>query len=339
MELSNRLVSQYPTYRYRREYQALAANYLADLGRNEEAVESLRKLVADNPTWTGRADAMVRIAVTLDTVLNRKSEAAAAYAAFSEAFPRDQRAGDAQFNAGVTYLQAGDTTAAARAFGRYAERFPSGARAADARSRRAGLLLASGDTTAANAELGRLCARASAADDPQCASFRARRAFETAVSGYAAYDRIELVVRNRGQVSTTAALTALQRPKRQALAALSTRLTNVIRTGVPEYLAGATFYLGLAQWEYGDYLKNIQLPASFTAEERQAATTGAAGLAEAEYAAARETWQALITKAEAEEALRNDPGAQRWLRLARDAMGGNVPSSPPPPAGELEEGK
>ena len=337
IELSNRLVSQYPTYRYRREYQALAANYLADLGRNEEAVEALRKLVADNPTWAGRADAMVRIAVTLDTVLNRKTEAAAAYAAFAEAFPRDQRAADAQFNAGVTYLQAGDTTAAARAFGRYAERFPSGARAADARSRRAGLLLAAGDTAAANAEFGRLCARASSASDPQCASFRARQAFETAVSGYAAYDRITLVVRNRSQVSTAAALTALQNPKRQALSRLSTRLTNVIKTGVPEFLAGATFYLGLAQWEYGEYLKNIQLPASFTDAEREAATSGAARLAEAEYAAARETWQALITKAEAEEALRNDPGAQRWLQLARDAVGGNVPSSPPPPAAELED--
>ena len=331
IELSNRLVAQYPTYRYRREYQALAANYLADLGRNEEAVTALRQLVADHPTWNRRSDAMVRIAVMLDTVLNRKAEAAAAYAAFSEAFPRDDRAADAQFNAGVTYLQAGDTTAAARAFGRYAERFPSGARAADARSRRAGLLLAAGDTTAANAELARLCARAASANDPQCAGFRARRAFATAISGYPAYDRLELVVRSRAQISTAAALTRLQAPKRQALERLSTQLANVIRTGVPEQLAAATFYLGLAQWEYGDYLRNIQLPASFTPEEREAATTGAANLAEAEFARARETWQALLTKAEQEPALNSDPGAQRWLQLARDAVGGNVPSSPPPP--------
>ncbi len=337
IELSNRLVAQYPTYRYRREYQALAANYLTDLGRNEEGVESLRKLVADNPTWTGRADAMVRIAVTLDTVLNKKAEAAAAYAAFAEAFPRDQRAADAQFNAGATYLQAGDTTAAARAFGRYAERFPNGARAGDARSRRAGLLLAVGDTAAANAEFGRICARASSANDPQCAGFRARQAFEAAVAGYDAYDRIQLVVRNRSQISTAAALTALQAPKRQSLSRLSGRLAPVIKTGVPEYLAGATFYLGLAQWEYGEYLKNIQLPATFTDAERQAATTGASNLAEAEYARAKETWQALLTKAEQEEALRNEPGAQRWLQLARDAMAGNVPSTPPPPATTLEE--
>ncbi len=108
--------------------------------------------------------------------------------------------------------------------------------------------------------------------------------------------------------------------------------------GIAEQLGAATFYLGLAQWEYGNYLKNIQLPATgFTDEERAAATTGAAGLAEQEYAAARATWQALLTKAEGDEVLRNDPGAQRWLQLTREAIGGNVPAEPPPPAPALEE--
>jgi hypothetical protein len=56
--------------------------------------------------------------------------------------------------------------------------------------------------------------------------------------------------------------------------------------------------------------------------------------AETEYANARKTWQALLDKAQAEPTLANDPGAARWLQMARDAIAGNVPSSPPPPAGE-----
>jgi TolA-binding protein len=337
VELTNRLVAQYPTYRYRLQYQALGAKTLADLGRKEESIEALRKLVNDNPTWPGRADAMVTVAQRLDS-LGRKAEAAAAYAAFAEAFPRDARSSDAQFNAGVTYLEAGDTTSAARAYGRYADRFPRGARATDARSRRASLLLAAGDTAASNAEFGRMCTQNPSANRDVCAAYRARLAFESAVTLFEPYRRIPFTIRTKNQVSTAAALRTVQAPKLQALQRLSTRLTDVIKTGVPEYLAGATAYLGLAQWEYGNYLKNIQLPATgFTDEERAAATEGAAKLAEQEYARARATWQALLTKADAEEALRNDPGAQRWLQVARDAIAGNVPAEPPPPASVYEE--
>ena len=337
VELSNRLVAQYPTYRYRLQYQALGARTLADLGRNEESIDALRKLVNDNPTWPGRADAMVTVAQRLDS-LNRKAEAAAAYAAFAEAFPRDARSADAQFNAGVTYLEAGDTTAAARAFGRYADRFPRGARATDARTRRAGLLLAAGDTAASNAEFGRMCLQNPTANRDVCAAYRARQALAAAVGLFEPYRRINFVIRNKNQVSTAAALRTVQAPKQQALQRLSTRLAEVIKTGVPEQLAAATFYLGLAQWEYGNYLKNIQLPATgFTDEERAAATDGAAKLAEQEYTRARATWQALLTKADAEEALRNDPGAQRWLALARGALAGDVPAEPPPPAPVSEE--
>jgi hypothetical protein len=275
---------------------------------------------------------MVTIAQRLDS-LNRKADAAAAYAAFAEAFPRDARSADAQFNAGVTYLEAGDTTSAARAFGRYADRFPRGARASDARTRRAALLLAAGDTAAANAEFGRMCTQNPSANRDACAAYRARQAFERAVTQFEPYRRIQFVIRNKSQVSTAAALRTVQTPKRQALQRLAASFKTVIEMGVAEQLAGATFYTGLAQWEYGNYLKNIQLPATgFTDEERAAATEGAAKLAEQEYEAARKIWQALIAKADAEEALRNDPGAQRWLQLAREAIGGNVPSEPPPPA-------
>ena len=337
VELTNRLVAQHPNYRYRLQYQALGARTLADLGRNEESIDALRRLVNDNPTWSGRADAMVTIAQRLDS-LNRKADAAAAYAAFAEAFPRDPRSADAQFNAGVTYLEAGDTTAAARAYGRYADRFPRGARATDARTRRAALLLAAGDTSAANAEFGRMCSQNAAANRDVCGAYRARLAFEAAAATFEPYRRIQFTIRNKNQVASAAALRTVQAPKRTSLQRLAARLKTVIDMGIAEYTAGATFYTGLAQWEYGNYLKNIQLPATgFTDEERAAATEGAAKLAEQEYANARAIWQALITKAEAEEALRNDPGAQKWLQLARDAIAGNVPSEPPPPASGIED--
>jgi hypothetical protein len=180
-----------------------------------------------------------------------------------------------------------------------------------------------------------MCARQTAETRAECASYNAEQAFRNAVALFDDYQAIRLTVRNRDQVTTRARINALQTAKQRALGTLTTRLRTAINTGVPEYLAGATFYLGLAQWEYGSYLKNAQLPATgFTDEERAATVAGFNTLAEAEYARARETWQALLNKAQQEPALANDPGASRWLQMARDAIAGNVPSSPPPPAGE-----
>mgnify|MGYP006196803041 CR=1 FL=1 len=45
MELTNRLVSQYPTYRYRLQYQALGAKTLADLGPARTRREAERNVV------------------------------------------------------------------------------------------------------------------------------------------------------------------------------------------------------------------------------------------------------------------------------------------------------
>jgi hypothetical protein len=183
-----------------------------------------------------------------------------------------------------------------------------------------------------------MCAQNPTANRDLCAAYRARQALQSAVALFEPYRRINFVIRNKNQVSSPAALRAVQAPKQQALQRLAQRLSDVIKTGVPEQLAAATFYLGLAQWDYGNYLKNIQLPATgFTDEERAAATEGAAKLAEQEYARARSTWQALLTKVDAEEALRNDPGAQRWLALARGALAGDVPAEVPPPAPVSEE--
>ena len=117
--------------------------------------------------------------------------------------------------------------------------------------------------------------------------------------------------------------------KQAALRTMTQHFTRAIATGNPKYLAASTFYVGLGQWEYGNFMKNVQLPEGLSEEERAAGQQGSAQQAEQYYNAARETWKALIDKAEGDENLRNDPGAREWLQRAREAMNGNVPSSPP----------
>jgi hypothetical protein len=172
------------------------------------------------------------------------------------------------------------------------------------------------------------------ANRPDCASFRAEEGFRRALDAYRQYNDVELVITTRNQLITPAALQQAQARKRTLLRQLEPQLRTVINTGIPEYLAAATFYLGLAQWEYGDYLRNIDIRVSgLTDEERAAVRRRAEQTAEQEFSRAREIWQALVDKAQQEEALRDDPEAQRWLRLTRDAINGNVPSTPPPPGG------
>ena len=73
----------------------------------------------------------------------------------------------------------------------------------------------------------------------------------------------------------------------------------------------------------------MQLPSGLTDAETQAAQQGSAQQAEAYYTAARNAWQALIQKADADETLKNDAGAAPWLERARNAVNGNVDLNPP----------
>jgi hypothetical protein len=108
---------------------------------------------------------------------------------------------------------------------------------------------------------------------------------------------------------------------KQALLAVVTKdLTKAIEAGDPTYLAASTFYIGVAQWEYGNFLKNVKLPASLTDAERGAATQGAAQQAEGYYAQARKTWQALLDKAAQQHI------ANKWIDMTRDALQGKVPN-------------
>lgn len=320
LELSRRLVAQYPKYQYRVQYQALQPQLLADLGQRAEAVEALDSVIADNPTWSGRPDAMVRKAVMLDS-LNRPKDAAAAYEAFATAYPKDHRAADAQYNAAVTYLQAGDTAQAARAYGTFAARYPRDARVGQAQQMRVTLLQAAGDSSAANAELARLCVRPSAALKATCAERTGAQEFQRGVALFAKYQPLKLVIAKRTSL-TRIGIQRLTAPKRELLTAMTAHFTKAIAAGAPEWLAASSYYVGLAQWEYGNYLKNVELPADLTGEQLSAAQTGAAQQAEQYYDAARKTWQALVDKAAQEHI------ANVWVDRARAAVAGNVDTAP-----------
>ena len=154
-------MTSYPTYKYRVQYQALETQLLADLGKRDEAAAALESLIRENPTWPGRADAMVRLAVDYDSLAKPKEEAAA-YERFAAAYPKDARAADAQYNAGVTYLQGADTAGAIRAYGTFAAAHPRDPRTGAAQATRVALIKAGGNVAAANVELAKLCARPSA---------------------------------------------------------------------------------------------------------------------------------------------------------------------------------
>lgn len=324
--LSERLTSQYPRYQYRAQYQSLRAQLLAESGKREEAVTALQSVIVDNPTWNGRADAMVRVALLFDS-LGRKGEAAAAYEAFASAYPNDRRAADAQYNAAVTYLEAPDTAAAARAYGTFATRFPRDTRAAQARTTRLAMLRASGDAATAERELATLCASNPPADvRSQCAARVGDQELRSGVALFPQYQALRLVIPSKAQLTAAGVQRASAR-KQQLLKEMSAHFTKAIESGAPVPLTAATFYLGLAQWEYGNFVKNVQLPSGLTDAERESAMAGSERQATQYFDAARKTWQALLDKAQ-QENIDNE-----WVTRTRDAVAGNVPATPPPPGG------
>ena len=317
-DLSNRLITQFPQYQFRLQYQTLYADLLAGLGRGDESIEALRKLIADNPTWTGRADAEIRLATRLDS-LGKKKEAAAEYEQFSSDYPRDKRATDAQYNSAVTYLESGDTLTAAKTYATFARRYPADPRAEQARSFRITLLRQAGDSAAADADLAALCTANTPADlKADCAARAGQAAFSAGVAQFLKYRPVKLVIASRAQL-TAAGVKRASAYKQQLLAALTKEFTLAIEAGDPQYLAASTYYIGVAQWEYGNFLKDVQLPASLSDAERLAAADGAAKQGEAYYAQAQKTWQALVDKAAQEKI------ANKWVDMAKDGVQGKVP--------------
>jgi tetratricopeptide (TPR) repeat protein len=265
---------------------------------------------------------MVRVASVLDS-LGRRREAATAYEAFVTAYPTDRRAADAQYNAAITYLEIPDSASASRAYSTFAARYPNDSRAAQARSARLALLRASGDSLAAERELATVCATSPTADlRATCATRIGEQEFRAGAAMLAQYKTGRLVITSKAQLNA-AGVARASLPKQQILRAMSDHFSKAIATGSPLHLSAATFYSGLAQWEYGDFVKNVQLPTGLTEPERAAAVTGSERQAAQYYDAARKTWQALIDKAQKEK-IEND-----WVARTRDALAGNVPASPP----------
>ncbi len=328
IELSNRLVTQYPNYQYRNTYQALAIRLTGETGSAEESIRGLQTLLSENQNFPGRADALSRIAFLQDSI-GQHSDAARTYEQFAREFPRDRRAADAQFNAAVTYAEAGDNAAAATAYSTFISRFPRDERVANARQRRLGLLQTAGDTTAVNAELATLCSgRVTAELRGPCAARTGDRYFRQGASLFAEYQQERLVIANRNTLNARGVTAASQR-KQRLLRQMADVFRRAIESGDPRSVAASTYYLGLAQWEYGNFLKNVQLPAELSEQERTAAQQGAERQAEASFTQAREIWQALVQKADQEEELRNSEQARPWLDRTRAALEGNVDTNPP----------
>jgi hypothetical protein len=265
---------------------------------------------------------MVRIAASLDS-LGRKREAAATYESFAASYPTDRRAADAQFNAAVTYLEVPDSSAASRAYGTFATRFPTDTRAQQARSTRLALLRATGDSLSASRELASLCTANPPSDlRAACAARVAEQEFRAGAAMFPQYKAMRLVIPSKSQLNARGVAKASQK-KQQALKAMSDHFTKAIATGSPLYLSAASYYVGLAQWEYGDFVKNVRLPGNLTSAERAAAVSGSERQATQYYDAARKTWQALLDKAQ-QEKIDNE-----WVNRTRDALAGNLPATPP----------
>jgi hypothetical protein len=146
------------------------------------------------------------------------------------------------------------------------------------------------------------------------------------VSLFQTYQAERLVIRTRSQL-TRAGVERASARKRSQLTQLTAQFTSAIRSGVPEYVAAGTYYVGLAQQEYGNFLRDVELPADLSDEEKEAGRRGAEQQAQQYYEAARSTWQALLEKADQDEALRNDQRAAQWIQRTRDAVQ-NAPAAP-----------
>ena len=157
----------------------------------------------------------------------------------------------------------------------------------------------------------------------ECRDSAGRRAFELGVAAFRSYQPERLVIATREEL-TAAGVQRASAKKQRLLREAVAHFEEAIRAGSPELVAAGTYYIGLAQHEYGDFLKNAELPASLGAGERVTVANGAAAQAAEYYRAAERAWRALGEKARSDPALAASERARPWLDRAVQAAVGSV---------------
>ena len=180
-----------------------------------------------------------------------------------------------------------------------------------------------------------MCARPTPEIRGVCAARVAESHFRRGAALWTQYKAMRFIIPSAAQL-TAAGVQRASRAKQNMLRTMTTHFTNAIKTGNARWLAAATYHLGLAQWDYGMFFRNVQLPSGLTPEERAAGEQGAAQQAEQHFEAARRTWQSLVEKAEQEAGDFATPEAAEWVERAREALRGNVPEQPPMAVGARE---
>jgi len=148
-----------------------------------------------------------------------------------------------------------------------------------------------------------------------CAERAGSGAFREAMAAWERYAAIVLEIRTRAQL-TRAGVDAASASKQLALRQLTAHFTRAIASGAPEWIAAGTYQTGLAQWYYGMFLRDVQLPPDLTEAQRDAARRGSAQQAQAYFDLALKTWTALVAKAA------TDKFENEWVSRARAALGG-----------------
>jgi len=200
-------------------------------------------------------------------------------------------------------------------------RNPHDPRAGAAQQARIVMLKAAGDSAAASAELAKACVKPTPEFKATCAERLGEEEFRAGAALYAQYKPLTLNIPSRLNL-TRKGVERLSAPKRRLLSAMTGHFTRSIGSGSPLWLAASSYFVGLAQWEYGNYLKNVQLPADLTGEQLSAAQAGASQQADQYFNDARKTWQTLVDKAT------QDKIANAWVDRAKAALGGTVDESP-----------
>lgn len=134
------------------------------------------------------------------------------------------------------------------------------------------------------------------------------------------YAAITLDIKTKAQLTRDGVALA-SAPKQQLLKAMTASFARAIASGASEWVAAGSFQTGLAQWYYGLFLRDVQLPADITDAQRTGAENGSAQQAQQYFDAAIKLWTALVEKAA------NDKFANAWVETAKAAISGEgVPS-------------